>query len=203
MGIDIRESPFQIECIHCGECVDACRSIMGKFGEETLVHYAWGEKGELLGDKKAAWYRRIGLRDAKRLAVLAIIIIYGSTLAVAFSMRHSVLVRIAANRATMYRIGNDGRVYNTFRMTLANRGKKDASVWLEIKDLPDARLGLPSSEIPLKVGETIEQEFEISVPANTREIQINHFEVVSVVLPDKTTDTFDETFIMPLAQEKK
>lgn len=203
MGIDIRDSAFQIECIHCGECVDSCRSIMGKFGEETLVHYAWGEKGELLGDKTSPWYRRIGLRDAKRLAVIAIILIYGSTLAVAFSMRHNVLVRVSANRATMYRIGDDNRVYNTFRMTLANRGKRDASVWIEIKDLPEAKLGLPSSEVPIKAGETIEQEFEISVPANTQEIQINHFEIVSVVLPDRTTDTFEQTFIMPLKQEKK
>ena len=30
MGIDIRQSPFQIECVHCGECIDACNEILAR-----------------------------------------------------------------------------------------------------------------------------------------------------------------------------
>ncbi len=201
MGIDIRNSPYQIECIHCGECVDACRSIMGKFGEDTLVHYAWGEKGELLGDKKAKWFKRIGLRDAKRFAVFAIILVYAASLGVALSMRHSILVYIAPNRATLYRIGDDSRIYNTFRMTIANRGSKDAAVSLAIDGLPGVEMSLPSNEIVLKAGESVQQEFEILVPARSLAQEVNHFEIASVAEPDKTKDVFEVTFIMPL--EKK
>ena len=50
MEIDIRKSPFQIECIHCAECVDACEEVMSRLKKPTLIHYAWGEKGELLSD---------------------------------------------------------------------------------------------------------------------------------------------------------
>jgi len=202
MGIDIRTSPYQIECIHCGECVDACRLIMGKFGKDTLIHYAWGEKGEILGDKKPKWYKRIGLRDAKRFAVFAIIFIYATILGIVFSLRHNVLVQIAPNRATLYRIGDDSRVYNTFRMTLANRGSTDAVVTLAVKDLPDARLTLPSNEITLKAGEELKQEFEISVPAKSMEQEVNHFEIEARAAPDETTDVFKETFIMPLEKNK-
>ena len=39
MEIDIRKSPFQIECIHCAECMDACGEIMArreKAGPDSL-----------------------------------------------------------------------------------------------------------------------------------------------------------------------
>lgn len=202
MGIDIRTSPYQIECIHCGECVDACKLIMGKFGKDTLIHYAWGEKGELLG-QKAKWYRRIGLRDAKRVAVFAIILVYATVLATAFSLRHNVLVRVNPDRSTLYRIGDDGRIYNTFRMTLANRGGKDATVRLTVKNLPEARIELASSDISVPAGESAEQRFEISVPAGKLTQQVNHFEITGDVSPDATTNTFDETFIVPLENKTK
>lgn len=38
-GIDIRDG-FQLECIACGRCVDACESVMGKLGHPTLVRYS-------------------------------------------------------------------------------------------------------------------------------------------------------------------
>ena len=76
MGIDIRNSPFQIECIHCGECIDACDEILARLKKPGLIHYAWGEKGEPLR-RPAPWYRR-GLRDAKRVVVLLVLLCYAA-----------------------------------------------------------------------------------------------------------------------------
>jgi cytochrome c oxidase accessory protein FixG len=38
-GIDIRDG-FQLECIQCARCVDACTSVMEPLGHETLVRYS-------------------------------------------------------------------------------------------------------------------------------------------------------------------
>ena len=37
-GIDIRDG-FQLECIQCARCIDACVSVMDKLGHRTLVEY--------------------------------------------------------------------------------------------------------------------------------------------------------------------
>jgi len=38
-GIDIRDG-FQLECIACAKCIDACTEVKGKFGQATLVRYS-------------------------------------------------------------------------------------------------------------------------------------------------------------------
>ena len=113
MGIDIRDSPFQIECVHCAECIDACDDVLAHLKRPGLIHYAWGEKGPLSDTTPRPWYRRVGLRDAKRVVVLLVLLFYASGLFVALGMRHSVLVQVSPVRtSTTYRLGPDGRVYN-------------------------------------------------------------------------------------------
>ncbi|HYD53763.1 MAG TPA: cytochrome c oxidase accessory protein CcoG, partial [Gemmatimonadaceae bacterium] len=44
-GIDIRNG-FQLECIACARCVDACTSVMAKIEQPTLVRYSTMAKDE-------------------------------------------------------------------------------------------------------------------------------------------------------------
>lgn len=203
MGIDIRHSPYQIECIHCGDCIDACEDVLARLGKKTLIHYAWGERGEVLEDRRSVWYRRLGLRDAKRVVILLLLLVYASALFVALAMRHPVLVRVAPIRTTMYRVGDDGKVYNQFRMTIANRSSQAAQVTITADDLPTAVVKLSENPITLQAGETLEQEFEIAVsPADVGQ-GVNHFRLVSRVSPDQTSDQFDMTFITPTEKKSK
>jgi polyferredoxin len=202
MGIDIRQSPYQIECIHCGECIDACNDVLPRLGKQGLIRYTWGERGELLEDKRTPLLRRLGLRDAKRIAVLLVILFYASGLFVALAMRDNVLVKIAPVRTTLYRVGKDGRVYNQFRMTLANRGRKDATLNLSLNNLPNGELVIPANPIELKAGEELQEEFEIVVSAGQAAGGVNHFEIVGEVMPDNSREQFDMTFIMPTADAK-
>jgi cytochrome c oxidase accessory protein FixG len=47
MGIDIRNG-FQIECINCGRCIDACRGVMERLPDDQvgLIDYRFGERQE-------------------------------------------------------------------------------------------------------------------------------------------------------------
>jgi len=196
MGIDIRTSPYQIECIHCGECIDACADVLGRLGKQGLIHYVWGEEGEKLGEGDGSWYRRLGVRNAKRVVVLLVILFYAAGLFTALSMRRAVLVRIAPDRATMYRLGSDGTVYNRFRVQVANRGHQQAIAQFSIEKLPGTRFVGFENAIVVDAGKTMQQEFEIAAPPIAHVAEgVNHFQLVSTVGNEK--DVFEETFIMP------
>jgi cytochrome c oxidase accessory protein FixG len=196
MGIDIRTSPYQIECIHCGECIDACADVLARLGKETLIHYAWGEKGELLGKGNKPWYHKLGLRDGKRVVVLLVILCYSAGLFSALSMRRAVLVRIAPDRTTMYRVGKDGTIYNRFRVLAANRSSRQATLVLTIEDLPGTTFADFEHAVVISPGQSLQREFEIAAPASSSlPPGVNHFRLVSKVGDER--DTFDETFITP------
>jgi polyferredoxin len=184
MGIDIRQSPFQIECVHCADCIDACDEILGKLNKPGLIHYVWGEKGPLAAGRRQPW-------DAKRVIVLLVLLFYASGLAVALSTRRPVLVRVSPERATLYRVGSDGRVHNLFRYTIANRGAKPASVAFSIRDLPGATLALQPNPVPVKPGSSLQGTFEISEPAGLRRELVTHFSIVT------GPDTIPMTFLAP------
>jgi cytochrome c oxidase accessory protein FixG len=198
MGIDIRKSPFQIECIHCGECIDACEDVLARLHKPGLIHYTWGEKGERLNDPAPRpWYRRVGLRDAKRAVVLFVLTCYAGGLFVAFSTRHAVLVRVAPVRATLYRVDATGRVFNRFRYSLSNRSHAPASVILSIQHLPGATLSFDANPVPVAAGQTVQGEFEISTPPKSQSALVTHFTIEASTVPDQAKHSFPMTFLAP------
>ena len=197
MGIDIRNGPFQIECIHCGECVDACEDVLRRVGKKTLIHYAWGEKGEVLEDK-APWHSKLGFRDPKRVIVMCVVFLYAFGLYAAISMRRAVLVQASPVRAELFKIDEAGKVRNKFRVKIANRGKKDTSVRVTAENLANAQLLLDGNPIAAKRGATVEREFEIAVPRPPAgSDDVTHFRLIATPDNGEEPTTFDQTFITP------
>ncbi len=198
MGIDIRNSPFQIECIHCGECIDACEEVMTRVKRPTVVEFSWGQEGPKL-DAAApeSWWHRLGIRDAKRRIVLAVILCYASALAIALSTRDSVLVRINPVRATIYSISPTGAVENHFRITTSNRGQAGEFVVLGLDGLPGGHLDLPTNPIPVPAGETVVREFTVTVPAAAALGDVTHFHFTAETQPGQLRQTIDMTYLMP------
>jgi cytochrome c oxidase accessory protein FixG len=198
MGIDIRTSPYQIECIHCGECIDACVDVLGRLGKQGLIHYVWGEKGEKLGesDKQKSLFYRLGFRNAKRVVVSLVVLLYGAAIFTAFAVRSVVLIQISPDRSELYRKLPDGTIYNTFRLNVANRGHAQTTVVLSIENLPGAHFLSFENAVVVAPEESKQLIFDIgALPGPPMVPGVNYFKIVSRAGNDKTD--FDETFIMP------
>lgn len=195
MGIDIRKSPFQIECIHCGDCIDACGDVLSRLGKETLINYTWGETGKAVVDE-TKWYRKLGIRDAKRVVVLLVTLFYLSGLTVALSMRETIMVQLQPVRTTMFRVDNEA-IYNRFRVRLVNRGSKEIAVSFAAEGLPGASIDIAPNPVPLQPGQVVEREFEVRAARFAGARDVNPFRIVATPSGGEKPETFDETFLMP------
>ncbi len=200
MGIDIRDSPYQIECVHCGDCIDACEDILRKIGKPGLIHYAWGETPKAVALAEP-WYKRWGFRDAKRVVVLLILAFYLTGLALALSLRRPVLVEINPDRSTMFKVLEDGRIANLIRLKLANRTGKTAQVRLWVEGLAGADLILPANPISLGPGETFERTVELRASAVQAGQDIHHIRILAQSDAATKADAEDMTFITPLPRK--
>ena len=100
-------------------------------------------------------------------------------------------------RATLYRIGPDGRVYNQFRYRIANRGSKAGAVIFSIQHLPGASLAMLSNPVRVQPGESATGDFEISRPAGRRDELVSHFTILTNTVPDQESDAIPMTFLAP------
>jgi polyferredoxin len=204
MGIDIRTSPFQMECIHCGECIDACEDVLRRIGKPGLIHYVWGEKGEVAGDRSMSWHRRLGLRDAKRVVVMLVILFYLSGLLVALSLREPVLVRVSPDRATsLYATTSSGVVTNHFRLRLANRGSRQAFVVIGTLGLPGGRAKLDPNPVSLQAGQELNLAFDIEAAPWPGAQEVNHFKITARSSPGESVEEIPMTFLMPPTRVSK
>ena len=201
MGIDIRNSPYQIECVGCGECIEGCNVILAKLGKPGLIHYVWGETGERLFTGDRPWYQKIGIRDPKRMLVLLVLLFYATGLFTALSMRHAMLVQLAPVRTTLYRVDKDGTVFNTFHLRAANRSRQQQTLVLSIESLPGAHFVAFENAALINPGQTMERDIEIAAPAGAALVPgVNHFRLISRVGNEQ--DSFDETFITPFQDSR-
>jgi polyferredoxin len=196
MGIDIRDSPFQIECVHCGDCVDACEDVLRKLGHEGLVHYVWGDAESGKGQESLA--RRMGFRDAKRWAILVVALCYFTALGVTLWRRKPVLVRVAADRATLFTRLSDGRIENKVRLNLANRTNRPEWVRVWVEGLPQADVVLEPNPIPLAPGASLEQTFAIRAPRFPNAQDVNPIRVMTQSSDGKVPEVCEMSFIMPV-----
>ena len=113
--IDIRDG-LQLECINCLECVDACTSVMGKLGKESLV--TWSSDYEIIDQKGKTRYFR-----PKILAYMAILVIITIILGLMAQTKEYMLLNInKETRLYSMEVQADGKVKvdNAYEFLLQN-----------------------------------------------------------------------------------
>lgn len=193
MGIDIRKGPYQIECVHCGDCIDACDEVLAKVGHPGLIHYSWG--GSVASAEKEPWFRRWGFRDPKRFVILFVMAAYLTALGLTLYLRKPVLMRVTPDRATLFTLLPDGSVANRVRMNLANRSPRPVEIRVWVEGLPGARVLLDRNPLTLAPGAALEQTFDIAAPPGGQEL--NPIRVVIQSSDRGAPDAAEMNFIMP------
>jgi cytochrome c oxidase accessory protein FixG len=120
--IDIRKGA-QLECINCLECVDACTSVMGKLGKESLVQ--WSSTNDVIKGKKTKL-----IRSKTIMYAVALLIIVGM-LFIMGGKKEYMLLNI--NKTTqLYKIKEDNEVINNYILLFQNTQKENYTFTVKV-----------------------------------------------------------------------
>jgi cytochrome c oxidase accessory protein FixG len=167
-GIDIRDG-FQLECIQCARCIDACVSVMDRLGHRTLVEYT------SLAESEGRTVRRLRPRTIIYGGLLASLVVFGGVL-----MAERVPFEVTVNRVpgSLFTIDPDGFVRNTYLLKITNNspGETPVAYSVTVEGPPAAEVlfqdvALVSNEtrtLPLVVRLPLNDDLERTIPMVVR-----------------------------------
>jgi cytochrome c oxidase accessory protein FixG len=167
-GIDIRDG-FQLECIQCARCIDACVSVMDKLGHRTLVEYT------SLAESEGRAVGRLRPRTFIYGGLLASLVVFGGVL-----MAERVPFEVTVNRVpgSLFTLDPDGFVRNTYLLKITNNNPGNAPVVysLSVEGLSNAQVlfqdvALSSNEsrtFPLVIRLPLSEELKRTIPIEVR-----------------------------------
>lgn len=177
-GIDIRDG-FQLECISCARCIDACETVMSKFNHPTLVRYSTYARDE------GKVTRLIRPRTVVYAGLLATLIGSITVLALTKSSIEASVNRVAG---THFSVDPDGMVRNTFMVRVANNaalskgtvynvsidGLDDAEVTVSPITLSEAQSQTVPMVVRLPADRAPEsQRFTVTVASDTEKVDLS------------------------------
>lgn len=122
--IDIRKG-LQVECINCLECSDACSTVMGKLGKESLIN--WGSTNRVLNKKRVSLFTKKNITYFVSLFICIFLAFY-------FSLeKEQLLVNI--NKTTeLYKITSDKKIVNNYVLTIQNSQDETLTFNIKLQD---------------------------------------------------------------------
>jgi len=156
-GVDIREG-YQLECINCSRCVDACESVMGPLGHDSLVRYT-----TLRGGDEPPRLRR-GRTLSYGIALLALASIFVGLI---FG-REEFEATIHRSPGSLYVEDSDGWVRNLYILNVtnnANSAEPSQQFELSLPEFPEAEIIV--GDLVLGSGENLHTPLVIRLPPST------------------------------------
>jgi len=137
MGIDIRDG-FQLECIQCSLCIDACDEVMTKIGRpkgligyDSMTNFARREKG--LSQKRHI------VRPRTLLYAILVILISGAIL-YGLTHRSTLELNILRDRNPLFVQLSSGDIRNGYTIKILNKTHQSQRYSLSISGLPHYRI---------------------------------------------------------------
>ncbi len=172
-GIDIRDG-FQLECIQCARCIDACVSVMDKLGHRTLVEYT------SMAEQEGKEVRRLRPRTLVYGGLLLALAAFGFTLA---SQRLPFEATVNRVPGSLFTLDPDGFVRNTYLVQITSNKPGDAPVEFQVfvEGIPGAQV--LAQNVTLASTETRTLPLIVRVPQDQALGRTTRIEV-RVVSPD-------------------
>lgn len=129
MGIDIRDG-FQLECIGCGLCIDACDDVMTKIGRPPkLIAYDSERNQELRALGQPPQYRLVRPRTILYAVILGLVaaIMLGVLL-----LRSTVDVNVLPDRNPLFVTLSDGSIRNGYTIRVMNKTRSEKAYELRL-----------------------------------------------------------------------
>ncbi|WP_458700601.1 cytochrome c oxidase accessory protein CcoG [Sulfurospirillum sp. 1307] len=197
--IDIRKG-MQLECINCLECVDACTTVMGKLGKESLVQ--WTSPESLKSKNKINFFRfrTIAYGVALSIALVALFMMGAK--------KEHMLLNI--NRTSeLYKIKDEGKtIENAYIFLFQNTDRKDHEYYFETNN-KDILVKKPSKPFSLRAGKKMKKvvilETNENLSTHNEEDTLLHITVKAYAVDDKEKIHVlrETTFVYPSPKSVK
>jgi cytochrome c oxidase accessory protein FixG len=157
-GIDIREG-LQLECIACGQCADACDSIMDRIKKPPgLIRYS-SQQGLATGTEPRVLRPRVAIYAVLLLTMLVGLLFMGGR------RTASEVTILRGIGAPFTQSGQD--VVNQLRLKVQNRSNLPQTFQLELVGVPGSRLVAPELPLNVPAGEQAVANLFIVAPSSS------------------------------------
>ena len=165
MQIDIRDG-YQVECINCGRCLDACRQVMAKRNQPGLISYTFGTEGKGV---KALLNLRTLLLSMVTLALVAVLFF-------AVHQRPEASLKIAVSHMASSRTLKDGKRATFFNAWVNNRSNSPATYAIKARQAESGTaltLKGRTSQLSMQAGENLRVDFVLvtAVPKTRLDVE--------------------------------
>jgi cytochrome c oxidase accessory protein FixG len=146
-GIDIRNG-YQLECIGCARCIDACDHVMEKLGHQGLIVYT--TEAETRGETRS-------LLRPRPIVYGGLIAGLGVAAAVVLTMHVAFEAEISRSPGSTFVLDDDGTVRNTYLLNIGNNDPRPGatSYTVALEGLPGAVVMAPPMELTSTQDRTI------------------------------------------------